>query len=418
MKGLRASFAVLFVIATTTAAVSAYGQPTRLPEPQSAGEAWNVIEESAANVDQLIDAGLLRDVMFQLVNILPAAKKLETSDNQKTVAELTAGGTEILLAIRQHNEPVENTKARWKAWRKALGELASRYPPEVVRTGVYICPMHPLDRHVRAGEKCSVCSMSLVRRHLPASRVYQKPGEATMKMEVIASPLVVGKRADVCIRLAKRDGSRVTPDDLVEVHTRAIHLLINDRSLSDYHHEHPEPTEEKGEYRFSFTPARPGSYRIWADVVPAESGVQEYVIGDIPADTTPRALTDRPIVLSTVVDGRTYTLAFQSSEIHAGQTVIGTLSIAGADGKPFTQLEPVMGAFAHIVGFNEDVETVVHIHPAGAEPKRPEDRGGPAFAFKFYAPAPGFMRLYGQVQINGTAQFAPFSITVLPAEQR
>jgi hypothetical protein len=100
-----------------------------------------------------------------------------------------------------------------------------------------------------------------------------------------------------------------------------------------------------------------------------------------------------------------------------GQTVIGTISVTGADGKPFTELEPVMGAFAHIVGFNEDLKTVLHIHPYGKEPTSAADRAGPAFAFKFYAPAPGFYRLYGQVQIGGVSQFAPFGVTILPAEK-
>src|SRR5262249_17334216 len=154
----------------------------------------------------------------------------------------------------------------------------------------------------------------LVRRHLPASSVYQKPGEATMRIEVVpGSPLVVGQHADVRIRLARLDGSPIVLDDLVEVHTRKIHLLINDRSLGDYHHEHPEPTDVPGEYRFSFTPTKPGAYRIWADVVPANSGVQEYVIADIPAvDATAQPIASKQTVLSTVVDGRTYTLAFQS----------------------------------------------------------------------------------------------------------
>jgi hypothetical protein len=71
-----------------------------------------------------------------------------------------------------------------------------------------------------------------------------------------------------------------------------------------------------------------------------------------------------------------------------------------------------MSAFAHIVAFNEDGRTVLHIHPAGAEPTRPEDRGGPAFAFKFYAPVPGFYRVYVQVQIAGAAEFAPFGLNV------
>ena len=54
--------------------------------------------------------------------------------------------------------------------------------------------------------------------------------------------------------------------------------------------------------------------------------------------------------------------------------------------------------------------------PNGRAPTRPEDRGGPAFAFKLYAPAAGFLRLYGQVQIGGVSQFAQFGLTILPAE--
>ena len=63
----------------------------------------------------------------------------------------------------------------------------------------------------------------------------------------------------------------MTLGDLIEVHTQKIHLLINDASLTDYHHEHPKPTDMPGEYAFAFTPSNPGPYRIWADVVPAST---------------------------------------------------------------------------------------------------------------------------------------------------
>ena len=240
-----------------------------------------------------------------------------------------------------------------------------------------------------------------------------------MKMSVFGSPLVVGQRADLKIRLTRNDGSPVSLADLVEMHTKKIHLLINDRSLSDYHHEHPTPTDVPGEYAFSFTPAKPGPYRIWADVVPAASSIQEYVSGDIPATAAPEALSNRETVWTTVVNGRTYELTLNSANqaIHVGQTVIGTISVTDSDGKPFVALEPVMGAFAHIVGFNEDLKTVIHIHPYSKEPTGPTDRAGPVFAFKFCAPQPGFYRLYGQVQIGGVSQFAPFGVTILPMEK-
>jgi hypothetical protein len=237
-----------------------------------------------------------------------------------------------------------------------------------------------------------------------------------MTMQVVAPPLVVGRSAEVHIRLAKRGGAPVLLADLVEIHTRKIHLLINDHSLGDYHHEHPEPTNTPGEYAFRFRPTKPGPYRIWADVVSTDTGVQEYVTADVPAQTKAQPLTVRQPVLTVTVNGGGYALGFQTKgqPIRVGEMVVGTLTVTGPGGKPFTQLEPIMGAFAHIVGFNEDLKTVVHIHPFASEPKRPDDRGGPAFAFKFYPPVPGFYRLYAQVQIDGIQEFAPFSLDVLP----
>jgi len=76
------------------------------------------------------------------------------------------------------------------------------------------------------------------------------------------------------------------------------------------------------------------------------------------------------------------------------------------------KLEPVMGAYAHIVGFYEDRQTVLHIHPEGEEPKSADERGGPTFGFRFYAPKPGFIRLYVQVQVDGKQVFAPFGTMV------
>ena len=77
------------------------------------------------------------------------------------------------------------------------------------------------------------------------------------------------------------------------------------------------------------------------------------------------------------------------------------VEITGADGKGFTGLEPVMAAFAHIVGFNEDYNTVLHMHPKGAPILDGAARGGPELEFQIYALRPGFVRLFAQVQIAG-----------------
>ena len=397
-----------------------------LADPQSLPEAWNVILESTRNVEKLLKQGLLPDLAFQIANTSAPLRLLQAHVKEdfhrqalmQLTKELMTTGFELIDASREKVDPLSQAQAKWETYRKILDELKSHYPPEMVKAVVYICPMHPQDRHLKVDDRCSVCSMALVRRHIPSSAVYEKPGEPSMKAAVSAAPLEVGKPATIKIRFTKADGSPVTLTDLVEVHTQKIHLLINDRSLTDYHHEHPKPTEIPGEYTFSFTPAHPGPYRLWADVVPSSTSIQEYVIADIPANTPAGLLTNRESIQTAIVNGRKYDLNFVTNgqPIRAGQTVVGTITITGAEGLPFTQLEPIMGAFAHLVGFSEDLKTVIHIHPWGREPAKATDRGGPTFSFKLYAPTAGFLRLYGQVQINGESQFAPFGITVLPAD--
>ncbi len=73
-----------------------------------------------------------------------------------------------------------------------------------------------------------------------------------------------------------------------------------------------------------------------------------------------------------------------------------------------------MGTFAHLVGFNEDAETVFHMHPIGAPISNENERGGPELDFKIYATKAGFVRLFAQVQIGGRQVFVPFGIRVLP----
>ena len=148
--------------------------------------------------------------------------------------------------------------------------------------------------------------------------------------------------------------------------------------------------------------------------------MQEYVVGDMPSEAAGETLSDRATRLADVVDGLRYELSFDVKDkpLRVGETVKGRITVSRENGEPFRQLEPVMGAYAHLVGFCEDYKTVVHLHPLGDEPKRAEDRGGPTLEFKFYPPVAGFVRFYTQVSIGGAAQFARFGVTVLPAEQK
>ena len=429
---MRGWFLTGAIVASITSALAprcgAHDVPVELPTPQSIPEAWNVIEQSRTNIDDLLAANLMRDVAAQLANISGALRVLQAdATNDETgkairdrAGQLIVDEAKLLQLSRAAMDARTQTQPAWAAWCARLKELEKSYLATTVHAEVYICPMHPLDRHLNADEKCSICGMSLVRRRLPASGVYQKPGESTLKMTVQSAPLRAGQAATVLIQLTKPDGSPIRLDDLIETHTKKIHMLINDGSLSDYHHEHPQPTAIPGQYVFTFTPTKPGPYRIWADVVPAATGIQEYVIADIPSESLALPITDRATRLSGELNGRRYELKFdtQGKQMVVNQVVVGTVSVSDAEGKAFVGLEPVMGAFAHLVAFNEDGKTVLHIHPYSRTPTGLDDRAGPAFAFKFYAPTPGFYRLYCQVQIGGQQQFVPLGLTVQSGENK
>lgn len=450
-----------------------------LPEPRSVPEAWDVIRQSVDNVGTLLAAGELKPIAFQIANCSPAIRVLQAdvmaksansararsaakpgeppatgaadADAHARLEALFAAGGAVITASRETETPRGKAEERYKAYRAMVSDVAAGYPQAVREAAVYVCPMHPLDRHLDPAARCTVCSMKLVRRRIPPGTTYTAPGAASMTLRATPdAPLRSGVRASVRVRLARLDNTPVGPDDLVTTHTEKIHLLIVDPALSDYHHEHPTPTGTPGEYAFAFTPRRAGPYRIFADVVPAATAVQEYVVTDVPAAGGSAAVAvveDQVDRLTTAADGLRYELTFEqsgrgggavsqtsggtarmstapatgpaptSAAISAGRPIAGRLTVTRDDGRPCRELEPVMGAFAHIVGFGQDRRTVVHIHPAGPEPTQPQDRGGPALRFDFAAPAPGFYRLYAQFRVDGVQRFVPFGLTVGPADR-
>lgn len=247
----------------------------------------------------------------------------------------------------------------------------------------------------------------------------QPPASLISVTPTLAAPLAAGQRSEVKLKFArKKDGAPIAAEDLRIVHTERIHLLIIDESLSDYHHEHPLPTDVPGEYTFAFTPRQPGPYRVFADLVPVASKVQEYAVCDLPAPTAGEPLRERAERSSAVAEGLGYELRWilkGAPGIRPKEPVRAEIRVADEKGEPFRALEPVMGTYAHIVAFHEDRQTVLHIHPSGGvEPQQPTDRGGPSFKFTFYAPKPGFYRLYSQVQVGGVSRFAPFGLAVAP----
>lgn len=226
-----------------------------------------------------------------------------------------------------------------------------------------------------------------------------------------AAPLEAGKTTQVIVRLNAVAGDKpLTLGDLKEAHTKKLHLLIVDPTLTDYHHVHPVAGKNPGEYVFDFTPFKNDSYRVWADVIPIATGKQEYVQTDMGTPAKERAVVDKATNMTATVDGYTFTLTLDGDP-KAGSPVMGSVVVTKG-GQPFTGLEPVMGAFAHVVGFTEDYNSVLHVHPMGKEPTSDAERGGPKLEFHIEPEKAGFVKLFAQVRIDGKDTFAPFGVTV------
>jgi len=89
------------------------------------------------------------------------------------------------------------------------------------------------------------------------------------------------------------------------------------------------------------------------------------------------------------------------------------LTITRRDGGA-VPLEPVMGAFAHLVAFDQTRSGFAHLHPVDTDLSKPPDATRPALDFKITIPRPGRYVIWAQVGLGGREVFAPFWFEVVP----
>lgn len=222
-----------------------------------------------------------------------------------------------------------------------------------------------------------------------------------------ASPVEAGVPRSLTVRLKDSAGKPLGLERIEIAHTRRVHLLVIDESLSDYQHLHPEPGKEDGSFAASFTAKTGHDYKVWVDVTPV-GGAQAFVPVVLKgSEDCKKACVDQTPIARVEQDGLIFTLSFEEPP-RAGKAVMGKLEVTDASGKAVTKLEPVMGAYAHIVGFGEAGDSVAHVHPMGEEPKAETDRGTAPLSFHIEPAVSGFIKLWAQVRYDGKDLFVPF----------
>jgi len=267
------------------------------------------------------------------------------------------------------------------------------------------------------GEICPRCGVAFDQpvRVIPAAAGLRLPNPQGVIASIrTASPLVAGQETAATLRLFRVNGSPLRSSDLIKAHTEKIHLFLVDPGLTDYHHVHPRLGQTPGEYEFHFTPRRSGNYRAWAEVRVYPYGFRQYAMTDIPGTGSGEAIVDRDPRSTCEQNGLRYELRLGPAALKAGVASQARLRVTRPDGTPFGELEPLMEAYAHLVGFGENLRTILHIHPQVPPVTDPNARGGPELEFQVLPTEPGYVRFFAQVKMGGTTRMIPFGLNVAP----
>lgn len=225
-----------------------------------------------------------------------------------------------------------------------------------------------------------------------------------------AAPLKAGQPARGTVVLKTASGKPIEPADLLVTHTRKLHLLIVDPTLKDYQHVHPEPGSRRGEWTFDWTPHAAGLYRVFGDFTPAATARGLYANADAEVAT---GTTSAPLAASEAVRAPyEFALVPAVTPIKAGQPADLKFKLTRRDGGA-VPMQPVMGAFAHLVAFDEARSGFAHLHPMEADLLKAPDAKKPELNFKITIPREGRYVIWAQVNLGGTESFVPFEFQVV-----
>lgn len=232
-------------------------------------------------------------------------------------------------------------------------------------------------------------------------------------LDVVAAPFPVqlkihslrpaeGDEVEMRFSLLGPDGSILLPHELAVTHTRKIHFMLINESMDSYHHLHPEPMGNSGDYRVKFVP-RSENYRFFAEFVPLRTRLIAVADGSFTVDPSEvkQEVSQEPIrfelqgIEEPLRRNRDHRLKLQLETLEPGRIL---------------PLEETMDAYAHLVGFEDTLSGYAHMHPLTVDPEISETA---EMEFLFHPTRPGNFRIWVQIRAGGQDIFRPFDVQVL-----
>lgn len=222
----------------------------------------------------------------------------------------------------------------------------------------------------------------------------------------VTAPTEVGTDGELSLTVTGPEGQPVTDFELE--HEKELHLIVVRADGQHFEHVHPQMNED-GTWSIPWQWEEAGSYRVFADFVPAETGegITLSTTVQVPGDY--EAVAAEPTA-ETTVDG--FDVAVEG-DLVAGSGSGLTMTVT-RDGQPVTELEPYLGAFGHLVALRDGDLAYLHVHPHGDTPEA-GDTSGPEIVFEATAPTEGRYLLFLDFQVDGQVHTAPLVIDTTTA---
>ncbi len=256
----------------------------------------------------------------------------------------------------------------------------------------FLCPMDPDVRSKTPG-KCPRCGMKL-EAGLP------EPSEYPMSLTIHPNPPRPGLPATLELQVFDPVKRQPVPRFL-EIHEKLFHLFLISADLELFAHEHPEMTlGSEGLFRLKYTFRKAGEYRLLADFFPRGGTPQLisrsfYVAGECKPAKSLRADLEAKQGANMRVE-----LVAEPPLPLAGKKTLLFFRITPHEG-----LEPLLGAWGHLLAASTDLIDLIHGHPEFAD-------AGPQIQFNVIFPRPGIHRVWVQFQNKGVINTVAFNVPV------
>ena len=256
------------------------------------------------------------------------------------------------------------------------------------------------------------------------------PAEAGVEIQVRVEPAspASGEPTELAYRVSDAESGEVISELPVD-HERQMHLIAVSRDLEQFQHVHPEP-DANGDFAVATQFPTEGTYALFDEFVRDGRKVLDRREVEVGAGGGAASLS--PDLEPKTVDGLVVSLE-APEEIRAGEEAAFTYPLEKGDGTPADDLEPYLGAPAHVAIVSEDTLEFAHTHGEAdvseedgsgghgeiesAEEGEHVDHGGgqtfgPEIGFHHTFEAPGLYKVWAQFNHHGNVSTVPFVVEV------